>query len=175
MKEVIQPELGGGFETGPDRPVGRNPEDVERTLVAAQRSAAYLLATTSPPPSVVRVWAADVRIELVWHDTPHDRTAPAEPQPVRDTPPVGQERNLKYVTSSMVGVFYRAPQPGTAPFVKEGDDVVTGQQVGIIEAMKLMVPVESDRSGRIVEVLKADGEPVEYGDWLFAVEPADLP
>jgi len=70
----------------------------------------------------------------------------------------------------MVGVFYRAPQPGAAPFVTEGDYITLGQQVAIIEAMKLMIPVEADRTGRITSVLVPDGESVEYGQPLFAVD-----
>jgi acetyl-CoA carboxylase biotin carboxyl carrier protein len=67
-------------------------------------------------------------------------------------------------------VFYRAPQPGAPAFVSEGDLVAPGQQVAIIEAMKLMIPVEADRVGRISAVLVSDGQPVEYGQPLFALE-----
>lgn len=80
-----------------------------------------------------------------------------------------------YLTAQTVGVFHHAPEPGAAPFVTVGDVVVPGRQVGIIEAMKLMIPVEADRGGLIVEVLTASGEPVEYGERLFAlsvIEPA---
>ena len=77
-----------------------------------------------------------------------------------------------FVTAQMVGVFYRSREPGARPFVETGDLVSTGQQVGIIEAMKLMIPVEADASGRVVEVLVEDGTAVEYGDRLFALAPA---
>jgi acetyl-CoA carboxylase biotin carboxyl carrier protein len=70
-------------------------------------------------------------------------------------------------------MFYRCPEPGADPFVREGDVVTTGQQIAIIEAMKLMLPVEAERAGRIVEVLKGDGEPVEYGEPLFALAEAE--
>jgi acetyl-CoA carboxylase biotin carboxyl carrier protein len=76
----------------------------------------------------------------------------------------------------MVGVFYRAPQPGAEPFVSEGDTVRPGQQVAIIEVMKLMVPVEADRAGRVVEILVDDASPVEHGQPLLLLAPvADGP
>lgn len=67
------------------------------------------------------------------------------------------------VSSSTVGVFYRSAEPGAAPFVAEGDMVAVGQQVGLVEAMKLMIPLESDRAGRVEEFLVADGDSVEHG------------
>jgi acetyl-CoA carboxylase biotin carboxyl carrier protein len=70
-----------------------------------------------------------------------------------------------------VGVFYRAPEPGAKPFADVGDRVTAGQQVAIVEIMKLMVPVHADVSGTIVEVLKESGEHVEYDEALFALEP----
>jgi len=75
------------------------------------------------------------------------------------------------VIAPTVGVFYRAPSPGAAPFVEEGDTVAAGTQVGIVEAMKLMVPVEADRAGRVSKVLKSDGDPVEYGEPLIRLAP----
>ncbi|MGA8116842.1 MAG: biotin/lipoyl-containing protein, partial [Actinocatenispora sp.] len=73
------------------------------------------------------------------------------------------------LTAPMVGVFYRAPSPGAAPFVAEGDVIAPGQQVGIVEAMKLMIPVEADRSARITQILVEDGDPVEFATPLFAL------
>jgi acetyl-CoA carboxylase biotin carboxyl carrier protein len=70
-------------------------------------------------------------------------------------------------------VFYRSPEPGAPPFVAEGDLVRPGQQVGIVEAMKLMIPVESDRAGRVLEVLLADGSAVEHGQPLLLLGPAE--
>jgi acetyl-CoA carboxylase biotin carboxyl carrier protein len=70
-----------------------------------------------------------------------------------------------------VGVFFRAPEPGARPFVDVGDSVTVGHQVAVVEIMKLMVPVHADVDGTIVEVLKEDGEHVEYDEPLFAVAP----
>ena len=81
---------------------------------------------------------------------------------------------VSQIRAPMVGVFYRAPEPGAKPFVSEGDLVEPGQQVGIVEAMKLMVPIEADQHGRIVEILVANGESVEYDQPLFTVAPLEV-
>ena len=76
------------------------------------------------------------------------------------------------VVSPMVGTFYRAPEPGAAPFVAVGDLVGPGQVVGIVEAMKLMNEITAGQAGRVVEVLVGDGQPVEYDQPLIALAPA---
>nr|WP_229830027.1 biotin/lipoyl-containing protein [Actinoplanes ianthinogenes] len=76
------------------------------------------------------------------------------------------------VVAPLVGVFYRAPQPGAAPFVEVGDQVEPGQQVGIVEAMKLMNPVLAERAGRVTRIAADDGAPVEYEQPLLLLEPA---
>jgi len=75
------------------------------------------------------------------------------------------------ITSPMVGTFYRAPSPGAPPFTDLGKTVSVGQIVCIIEAMKLMNEIESDVSGKVVEMCVQDGQPVEYGQVLMIVEP----
>jgi acetyl-CoA carboxylase biotin carboxyl carrier protein len=75
------------------------------------------------------------------------------------------------VRSPIVGTFYEAPSPGAPPFVKPGDAVETGQVLCIVEAMKLMNEIESDISGEIVKKLVANGQPIEYGQELFAIRP----
>ena len=81
------------------------------------------------------------------------------------------EEELHTVKSPIVGTFYEAPGPGALPFVKPGDQVAAGQVLCIIEAMKLMNEIESDTSGEIVKVLVNNGQPVEYGQPLFAIRP----
>jgi len=85
--------------------------------------------------------------------------------------PVSAEEELHTVKSPIVGTFYEAPGPGALPFVKPGDQVAAGQVLCIIEAMKLMNEIESDASGEIVKVLVNNGQPVEYGQPLFAIRP----
>ena len=82
------------------------------------------------------------------------------------------EDNLQYVKSPIVGTFYDAPSPGAAAFVKIGDRVSAGQVLCIIESMKLMNEIESEISGTIVSRLVDTGKPVEYGESLFAIQPA---
>ena len=72
----------------------------------------------------------------------------------------------------MVGTFYRASAPDAAPFVNEGDIVKEDQVLCIIEAMKLMNEIESKAAGRIIKILVDNGQPVEYGQALFLIEPA---
>jgi len=71
------------------------------------------------------------------------------------------------ITAATVGTFYRAPEQGAPPFVEVGDTVRPGQQVAIVEAMKLMIPVEAGVYGRVREVLVADVQPVEFGEPLL--------
>lgn len=74
------------------------------------------------------------------------------------------------IRSPMVGTFYRAPSPESAPFVEVGQEIEVGQVICIIEAMKLMNEIKSEVKGRIVEVLVENAEPVEFGQPLFLVE-----
>ncbi len=74
------------------------------------------------------------------------------------------------INSPMVGTFYIAPSPGSDPFVKVGTVVRKGQTIAIIEAMKIMNEIEAEFDCRITEVLASDGQPVEFGLPLFAVE-----
>ena len=81
------------------------------------------------------------------------------------------ESELLTVKSPIVGTYYEAPSPGSPPFAKVGDSVETGQVLCIIEAMKLMNEIESDFSGVIAKILVKNGQPVEYGQPLFAIQP----
>jgi len=82
-----------------------------------------------------------------------------------------EEKNYYVVESPMVGTFYRAPSPGAEPFVKEGDFVEKGQVLCIIEALKVMNEIESEVSGIVRKILVENGQPVEYGQPLFYIEP----
>lgn len=74
------------------------------------------------------------------------------------------------VTSPMVGSFYRSAQPGSPPFVDVGTEVVVGQTLCIIEAMKLLNEIESDKAGKVKAILVENGQPVEFGQPLFIIE-----
>ncbi|VVE89731.1 acetyl-CoA carboxylase biotin carboxyl carrier protein [Pandoraea bronchicola] len=88
----------------------------------------------------------------------------AAPAPVTPVLPQGH-----IVTSPMVGTFYRAPSPGADPFAQVGDSVKEGQTLCIIEAMKLLNEIESDKAGVIKEILVENGQAVEYGQPLFVI------
>jgi acetyl-CoA carboxylase biotin carboxyl carrier protein len=104
--------------------------------------------------------------------------APALPAPVPATgtgvssPAEKEEEGLHVITSPIVGTFYRAPSPESDPFAEVGQKVAKGKILCIIESMKLMNEIESDVEGEIVEVYPRSGQPVEYGEKLFAIRLA---
>jgi acetyl-CoA carboxylase biotin carboxyl carrier protein len=82
-----------------------------------------------------------------------------------------EAQRLVTITSPIVGTFYRVPTPEVAPFVEVGIKVTKGQVLCIVEAMKLMNEIESDVDGVVVKALMENGQPVEYGEPLFLIEP----
>ena len=116
-------------------------------LLGAQRAAVPLPAAAAP------VAAAPVA------------AAPAAPA-VEADPHAGAH----IVKSPIVGTFYDAPSPDAEPFVQVGDKVSVGKVLCIVEAMKLMNEIESDAAGEVVKVFVKPGQPVEYGQPLFAVK-----
>jgi acetyl-CoA carboxylase biotin carboxyl carrier protein len=159
------------------------PEPVEDVLDAVRRSAQELGAGAVRWPSAVRVRAGDVVVELEWAadeqvgtvEVPAPRGAPRDPHDRDqewDRDPKDPDL-LHDICAPTVGVFYRAPEPGAPPFVTEGAVVEAGQQVAVLEAMKIMLPVEANRRCRVFAVMKADGAEAEYGEPLFSVEPLD--
>jgi acetyl-CoA carboxylase biotin carboxyl carrier protein len=97
-------------------------------------------------------------------------TASAGAPPAPAVQPAAEE-NLHIVKSPIVGTLYEAPSPGAPPFVKVGDTVEVGQVLCIVEAMKLLNEIESDVAGEIVKKLGSNGQPIEYGQELFAIRP----
>ncbi len=100
--------------------------------------------------------------------------SPAAPAAVASAPaptaaPAAPSVSLHQVKSPIVGTFYDSPSPGSAPFVKIGDVVEVGQVLCIVEAMKLMNEIESDAAGEVVKRMVTNGQPVEYGQPLFAL------
>jgi acetyl-CoA carboxylase biotin carboxyl carrier protein len=123
---------------------------------------------------------ADAHAPVVSHFAPvasHPAAAATSTTSVVSVPaapaasPVAAEEELHSVKSPIVGTFYESPAPGSLPFVKPGDVVAAGQVLCIIEAMKLMNEIESDMAGEIVKRLVNNGQPVEYGQPLFAIRP----
>ncbi|MFI5325960.1 MAG: acetyl-CoA carboxylase biotin carboxyl carrier protein [Candidatus Rokuibacteriota bacterium] len=125
----------------------------------------------------IEVEAAGSRIRIVREHAPgpagsrEAASAIAAPlqQPVAET---GESTaHLLTIEAPMVGTFYRTPKPDAPPFVAEGDVVKEGQVICIIEAMKLMNEIESKVAGRIGKVVVENGQPVEFGQPLFLVDP----
>lgn len=85
---------------------------------------------------------------------------------------ITEESKLVTITSPIVGIFHRSPSPEASPFVEVGNTVKKGQALCIVEAMKLMNEIESDTDGIISKILVDNGQPVEYGEPLFLIEPA---
>ncbi|GIF71649.1 acetyl-CoA carboxylase biotin carboxyl carrier protein [Asanoa siamensis] len=143
-------------------------------LDEVRRSAQSLLADLGHRPRALRIRAGDVVVEMEWTEQQAPSAAPA---PAADAPPPAPVEQAPVappgvgVSAPIVGTFYRAPEPGATPFVSEGDQVRRGQQVGIVEAMKLMIPVEADADGRVVALHVADGAAVEFGERLMTIDP----
>jgi len=85
-------------------------------------------------------------------------------------PPAAVDSSENAVTAPMVGTFYAAPAPGAKPFVEIGSEVKPGDVLCIIEAMKMMNQIESDKAGRVVSVLVKNGDPVEFDQTLFIIQ-----
>jgi acetyl-CoA carboxylase biotin carboxyl carrier protein len=124
--------------------------------------------------SRIRVRAGSAEIEVEWQaaatadpSRPAARPAPAEPesQPAASTSAVA-------VRAPVVGIFYATPGPDEPPFVAVGDEVTAGQQVGIIEAMKLMNHITAEVAGTITAIHVSSGESVEFDQPLMDIEPS---
>lgn len=96
-------------------------------------------------------------------------TAPAAPAAAEAAPAPAAARG-DAVKSPMVGTVYLSPQPGADAFVKVGDTVSSGQTLLIVEAMKTMNPIAAPKAGKVVEILVADAQPVEFGEPLVVIE-----
>ena len=134
--------------------------------VEIERDDARVRISRSPPA----VWSAGAAgspgaIPLpVPGDPEAGAVAAAEDEP-------GPDAGWVEISSPMVGTFYVAPSPEAAPFVEVGSEIAAGDVLCIIEAMKLMNELEAENDGRIVEVCVRNGEPVEFGQVLFRLEP----
>jgi acetyl-CoA carboxylase biotin carboxyl carrier protein len=123
----------------------------------------------------IEVESAGVRIRVVRGLTPAREAPSPEARSSLQVSSVDEttaRTGVVTIEAPMVGTFYRASAPAAAPFVNEGDAVKEGPVLCIIEAMKLMNEIEAKINGRIAKILVENGQPVEYGQPLFLVEPA---
>jgi len=106
---------------------------------------------------------------VLSHAQPPQLSASATPSASSEASTDGDDGDLHIVTSPIVGTFFRAPNPEAENFSNVGDSVTKGKVLCIIEAMKLMNEIESDSDGTIVKIFPQNGQPIEYGEKLFAI------
>src|SRR6185312_6433949 len=129
---------------------------------AVPSSIAAPTAVVTPAPHASAIPAA----------TSHAGAPPAATATTASVAPAEDESSWQIVRSPIVGTFYESPSPGAPAFVKPGDSIAVGQVICIVEAMKLMNEIESDYAGVIVKSYLSNGQPVEYGQSLFAIRPS---
>lgn len=150
------------------------PQPLRRVKVQTE-GAAVEMEWSEPAAAAAPEGTVLTRVDLA--DAAGAAEVPATPAtPATLATPVTTDADERHrVSAPLVGTFYQAPEPGAPPFVRVGDVVEPGQQVGIIEAMKLMNPIESDRRGRVAEVLVDDSTPVQFDDALIVLDPEEDP
>jgi acetyl-CoA carboxylase biotin carboxyl carrier protein len=125
-------------------------------------------AAAAPPPAVAAPHASGAASAPAALPA-----APPAPAPVAAAAPA-DEIELAVVKSPIVGTFYRSPEPGAPPFVEVGAAVKKGQVLCIIEAMKLMNEIDSEYDGEVVNVYVESGQPVQYGERMFAIRTRNV-
>ena len=150
-------------------------ETTEITRLSWRRGPERLLITRGHGPApIVQVAPATASahppMQAVSHAPRASAAAEATPPPAPAAP--GNDKTGNVVASPFVGTFYRTPAPDQPAFVEVGSVVRKGQVLCIIEAMKLMNEIEADEPGKITEILVENGQPVEFGQPLFRIEPA---
>jgi acetyl-CoA carboxylase biotin carboxyl carrier protein len=146
------------------------------------RGGTRIRISKTPPPAPVHAAAP---VAAAAHAPAHLQVPPAHDAAARPAaaaapaageaavPAAAPESNLVEIKSPMVGTFYRSPAPEAPAYVEVGSRVARGQTLCILEAMKLMNELESDLAGVVREICVDNGEPVEYGQVLFRIEPAE--
>jgi acetyl-CoA carboxylase biotin carboxyl carrier protein len=121
---------------------------------------------------IVHITAPPVYAPVTPAAAPAAPVASAPPAPVAEAGAKAAAASDKYetVASPIVGTFYRAPSPDSDPYVQAGSVVEKGQVFCIVEAMKLMNEIEAEFKCKVIEILKENAQPVEFGDALFLVE-----
>ncbi len=136
-------------------------EEEGKKIRIVKRGSSVVTSGSHPPPAVVEI------------AQPAGAPGNPAPAPVPEVPAaVPAAPKYHEIKSPIVGTFYRAPAPDAAAFVQVGTEVQPGTVLCIVEAMKLMNEIESDVAGKIVRIMVENGQPVEYDQTLFLLEPA---
>lgn len=146
--------------------------DLDREDVKIRLKFASAVVQPVTQPSAGLDMAALARLMMMSSAPAANVAAPAAAPPsapVATVPAAPAEEQHHIVKSPIVGTFYASPAPGSPAFVAVGDRITQGQIICIVEAMKLMNEIESDAAGEIVKCLVTNGQPVEYGQPLFAI------
>ncbi len=136
-------------------------EEEGKKIRIVKRGAPVVTPAAVPPPAVVEIASSSGA-----PGTPAPSHVPEAPAAIPAAPKYHE------IKSPIVGTFYRAPAPDAAAFVQVGTEVQPGTVLCIVEAMKLMNEIESDVAGKIVRIMVENGQPVEYDQTLFLLEPA---
>ncbi|MEN2982083.1 MAG: acetyl-CoA carboxylase biotin carboxyl carrier protein [Thermus sp.] len=163
------------------------PKELKQILQALVEHGVNELTLETPDYKLTVRRGGEVQVvavpQVVAAPAPSPAPTPLPPTPAEAAPPPAPAEPPKReraeeecagcveVKAPIVGTFYRAPAPDAPPYVKEGDRVEKGQVLCIIEAMKLMNEIESEVSGVVKKILVQNGEPVEYGQPLFLIQP----
>jgi acetyl-CoA carboxylase biotin carboxyl carrier protein len=153
--------------------------DEEEVFDKVSREAHELLKKAGGPVTRVTVQSGEHLIEIRWDPTaaPAATSGGVGPAPISADGQAGlagaDTSGLTPITAPLVGTYYRSPEPGAKPFVEVGDIVEPEQEIGIIEAMKIMNRIVADAGGRVAELVVNDGDMVEFGQTLMLLEPLD--
>ena len=153
-----------GIDKGLIRDLAEMLKETQLTEIEIEQEDFRVRVSRAAPPASAQVTYAEPQPAAApapSAETPGDKPAASLADPAR---------HPGSVPSPMVGTAYRAAGPGAKPFVEVGDEVRSGQTILIVEAMKHMNEVTSPRSGRVVEILVEDGQPVEFGEPLMIIE-----
>jgi acetyl-CoA carboxylase biotin carboxyl carrier protein len=147
---------------------------------ALWQEAHALITRLTGPVRRVMLEAGDYVVEIEWDTSTAVGVAPSQPATVTAHTaeavagsPAEPRSDRHAIVAPLVGTFYRAPEPGAAPFVEVGDVVAPDQPLGIVEAMKLMNRIVADREGRVAEIVVPDGQMVEFEQVLMYLEPIE--
>ncbi|MGL4668836.1 MAG: acetyl-CoA carboxylase biotin carboxyl carrier protein [Saezia sp.] len=145
-----------------------------KTLIELVSESSITELEVTEEGSTVRIVRGGVATPMqTYVNAPVAYTSPEAPAAAAAMPAVevaASKSTGTTITSPMVGTFYSASSPGSAPFIKPGQTVQAGDTLCIIEAMKILNEIEAEHAGVITQVLAENGEPVEYGQPLFIIE-----